>query len=126
MSHTEQAENEKKEEEIKIPKKPEFNKSEKIIDKHQQPKSSIHTKQHKFLKTVSKNSKPNNRLSERQEVIIDFFKKGGDEKVRLKDIKKFFPDYTSRTIRNDLKGLCDIGLVLRSNGKGQASFYYLP
>ena len=66
-----------------------------------------------------------NKLSDRQEIIMNFFKERRDEKVRLRDVKKFFPKYTDRTIRNDLKGLCDAKLILRSDGRGQGSFYYL-
>ncbi|MBI3671402.1 hypothetical protein HY249_01245 [Candidatus Azambacteria bacterium] len=64
-------------------------------------------------------------LTDRQEVIMKFFNSNQSKRLRLKEAKKFFPSYTDRTIRNDLKSLCEIGVIARSQGRGQGSFYYL-
>lgn len=68
---------------------------------------------------------PINNLNERQAKIVQFFQKKKLDKVKLKDITQFFPSLTDRTIRNDLKDLCEKRIVSRTDGHGQASFYYL-
>lgn len=64
-------------------------------------------------------------LNHRQEMLLKLFQNRKDSQVRLKDIMQSFPDFTDRTIRNDLKTLCEIKALARSNGRGQGSFYYL-
>ena len=64
-------------------------------------------------------------LNNRQEMLLKLFQNRKDSQVRLKDIMQSFPDFTDRTIRNDLKILCEIKALARSNGRGQGSFYYL-
>lgn len=64
-------------------------------------------------------------LNERQSKIVQFFQKKKSDKIKLKDITQFFPKLTDRTIRNDLKDLCKKRIVSRTDGHGQASFYYL-
>lgn len=64
-------------------------------------------------------------LNHRQEMLLKLFQNRKDSQVRLKDIMQSFPDFTDRTIRNDLKILCEIKALARSNGRGQGSFYYL-
>ncbi len=71
------------------------------------------------------NTEKPKRVIERQEAIIDFFKKSPDQKIKLRDIKVVLKDVTDRTIRNDLKDLCSSGLIARSKGRGQGSYYYL-
>jgi len=63
-------------------------------------------------------------LNDRQVKIVQFFTKSKEPKIKLKDITQFFPNLTDRTIRNDLKDLCNRGMIRRSEGFGQASYYY--
>ncbi len=127
ISQISQIGDESKREVIEKDVKTKIDKIKKSHDSPHQEKSSANTNKNNYPKTFKfENSKPNTKINERQEVIINFFKEGKNEKIRLKDVKKLFPNYTDRTIRNDLKGLCNMGVVLRSNGKGQGSFYYLP
>ncbi|MBI3684884.1 DeoR family transcriptional regulator [Candidatus Azambacteria bacterium] len=64
-------------------------------------------------------------LSDRQKKILQFFNTRKDDTIKLKDVMQFFPDFTDRTIRNDLRELCMKKMVVRSDGHGQASFYKL-
>lgn len=64
-------------------------------------------------------------LNDRQVKIVQFFNKSKELKIKLKDIAQFFPNLTDRTIRNDLKDLCNRRIIGRSEGFGQASYYYL-
>jgi len=64
-------------------------------------------------------------LSQREDMLLNFFKVRKDKQIRLKDVKKLFPKVTDRTIRNDLKSLCNKGFIERSQSKGQGSFYFL-
>ena len=64
-------------------------------------------------------------LNIRQTKIIQIFKKQKTDKIQLKDIIRFFPDLTDRTIRNDLKSLCDKKIVSRIGNYGPSSFYKL-
>lgn len=64
-------------------------------------------------------------LNIRQAKIIQIFKKQKTDKIQLKDVIRFFPDLTDRTIRNDLKSLCDKKIVLRIGNYGPSSFYKL-
>lgn len=68
---------------------------------------------------------PANNLNDRQEVLLKLFQNKKDSQVRLKDIMQSFPNFTDRTIRNDLRLLCESGVLGRSDGRGQGSFYYL-
>ncbi len=71
------------------------------------------------LKYVNKN------LSQREDMLLNFFKARKNQELRLKDLKKLFPKITDRTIRNDLKSLCDKNFIQRSQSRGQGSFYFL-
>lgn len=74
----------------------------------------------------SKSASKNNRLvdqSGRQKAIVDFIKERG--RLSLKDISTQFPDVTGRTLRYDLSGLIERGLVQRE-GSGPASSYFVP
>lgn len=64
-------------------------------------------------------------LNVRQAKIIQIFKKQKTDKIQLKDIIRFFPDLTDRTIRNDLKSLCDKKIVSRIGNYGPSSFYIM-
>lgn len=63
-------------------------------------------------------------LNSRQQKIVDYFTKSTEEKLRLKDIAESFKNIPPRTLRQDLKDLCDNGLLVR-NGFGPGSFYLL-
>lgn len=63
--------------------------------------------------------------NQRQQKILDYFKKNSKEKIRLKDVADEFRNITSRTVRGDLRDLCDNGHLVR-NGIGAGSFYHLP
>jgi hypothetical protein len=67
----------------------------------------------------------NKNLNQREGMLLNFFKVRKEQQIRLKDVKKLFPKVTDRTIRNDLKDLCNKGFIERSQSKGQGSFYYL-
>jgi|GEM_PF-3289813 len=64
-------------------------------------------------------------LSQREGMLLNFFKVRKGQQIKLKDVKKLFPKVTDRTIRNDLKALCNKGFIERSERRGQGSFYYL-
>lgn len=61
----------------------------------------------------------------RQQKILDYFKKNNKEKIRLKDVADEFRNISPRTVRGDLRDLCDNGHIVR-NGIGAGSFYHLP
>jgi len=61
-------------------------------------------------------------LNNRQQHLIGFFKNNGS--ARLKEITKIFPDVSEKTIRNDLKVLCQ-KQFLKLNGRAPQSFYSL-
>lgn len=61
-------------------------------------------------------------LNSRQQKILDYFQKTTEEKNHLKDISKELKFIHPRTLRQDLKCLCDNGHLLRT-GSGPGSFY---
>lgn len=61
-------------------------------------------------------------LSERQRQLLGFFKNNGS--ARLKEVVGLFPAVGEKTIRNDLKTLCERH-VLMLNGKAPQSYYSL-
>lgn len=62
-------------------------------------------------------------LNIRQQKIIDYFQKFSAEKVRLKNIADEFKNIPPRTLRQDLKCLCNNGYLAR-DGFGPGSFYF--
>ena len=64
----------------------------------------------------------NEKMAASHQKIIALFK--DKEKLRMKEISKAFPDITSRTLRNHLRGLIDRGLVY-NQGKGAGSVYII-
>lgn len=62
-------------------------------------------------------------LNIRQQKIVDYFKKTTEDKIRLKNLATEFKDTPQRTLRQDLKDLCDNGFLAR-NGFGPGSFYF--
>lgn len=86
---------------------------------------TIPTKQESVIKN-NKIEKPQHQtLNDRQIKIVQFFNKSKESKIKLKDIAQFFPDLTDRTIRNDLRDLCNKKIINRSEGFGQASYYFM-
>lgn len=75
-------------------------------------------------KSAKENAPPTHALNDRQVKIVQFFAKSKEPKIKLKDIMRFFPNLTDRTIRNDLKDLGNKKIIARSDGFGQASYYY--
>lgn len=75
--------------------------------------------------SIISEKKPIENLNDRQDVLLKLFQSKKDSQVRLKDIMRSFPNFTDRTIRNDLRLLCETGVLARSEGRGQGSFYYL-
>jgi len=61
-------------------------------------------------------------LTERQRQLLGFFKNSGS--ARLKEVVGLFPAVGEKTIRNDLKTLCERH-VLKLNGKAPQSYYSL-
>lgn len=59
-------------------------------------------------------------LTERQEKIMKYFQEHGQAK--LSELLEFLPDFSERTIRNDLSVLIGLRQVKRS-GAGNGSFY---
>lgn len=58
----------------------------------------------------------------RQQKILDYFKRNNKGKIHLKDVADEFKNITPRTVRSDLRELCDNGHLIR-NGNGAGSFY---
>lgn len=58
----------------------------------------------------------------RQQKILDYFK-NSTEKIRLKNITDELKDFSPRTIRQDLKELCENGFLIRNGGVGPGSYY---
>lgn len=77
------------------------------------------------VKKSTKETVQETALNDRQVKIVQFFNKSKEPKIKLKDIAQFFPNLTDRTIRNDLKDLCNRRMIGRSEGFGQASYYFL-
>ena len=94
------------------------------------PVDAIRTEKKIYAKTNPSTAQNNvnsgsSDLNIRQAKIIQIFKKQKTDKIQLKDIIRFFPDLTDRTIRNDLKSLCDKKIVSRIGNYGPSSFYTL-
>jgi len=72
------------------------------------------------------NNKPNgNSLNTaiRQSAIINRIKSGNGNGCRLKELLAEFPDVSDRTLRYDLKKLCEQGIIERVGNGGPASYY---
>lgn len=59
---------------------------------------------------------------ERQKRILELMRQSG-KRVQLKDISSFFSGVSRRTLRYDLKQLCDRGELLREGKGGPSNFY---
>ncbi|MDP3729210.1 MAG: DeoR family transcriptional regulator [bacterium] len=59
----------------------------------------------------------------RQSAIINRIKSGNEGGCRLKDLIAEFPDVSERTIRYDLRHLCEGGIIERVGNGGPASYY---
>ncbi len=93
--------------------------------KKQQQEESEQKEQNSAIKKTKTIKNKTYDLSPRQQDIIDLLKRNPDAKIRPKDIAMSFPKVTPRTIRTDLKILCDKNILKRSSRKGQSVFYYL-
>src|SRR3989339_207404 len=58
----------------------------------------------------------------RQQKIISILEEKALSEFRLKDVLNEFPDFNEKTVRNDLKVLCESG-ILKRNGAGRSSVY---
>ena len=91
----------------------------------EQLKSQKNTAKNNEYKTARERNaikNQNEKLVASHQKIIALFK--NKEKLRMKEISKAFPDITSRTLRNHLRGLIERGLVY-NKGKGAGSVYIL-
>lgn len=61
----------------------------------------------------------------RQAAIINRIKASNGDGCRLKDIMADFPDVSERTLRYDLRGLCEQGIIERMGNGGPSSYYTL-
>lgn len=90
------------------------------------PRKNIVATNNKTIKNPQKDSSMIGFFmpSSRQQRIVDFFQKIPNEKLGLKEVVNGFKDIPSRTIRHDLKDLCDQGFLGRI-GRGPGSAYFL-
>ncbi|MEK7120274.1 MAG: DeoR family transcriptional regulator, partial [Patescibacteria group bacterium] len=58
----------------------------------------------------------------RQQKIISILEERSLNEFQLKDVLNEFPNFNEKTVRNDLKVLCESG-VLERNGAGRSSVY---
>lgn len=93
------------------------------------PKSLSGKQESDFFQVPNPKSQTSNQseigfsiLNSRQQKILDYFQKTTEEKNRLKDISKELKFIHPRTLRQDLKYLCDNGHLIR-DGFGPGSFY---
>lgn len=61
----------------------------------------------------------------RQSAILSLVKFGKDGICRMKDLIAEFPDVSERTLRYDLKKLCDQGVLEKVGSSGPGSYYRL-
>ncbi len=66
--------------------------------------------------------KPEVKINERQEKILEKFKE--KEILKLAEIVNLFPNISEKTVRNELKLLIDLKKITRS-GNGSGSFYQI-
>jgi hypothetical protein len=59
----------------------------------------------------------------RQNTILNRIRQSDEHRLQLKDIIAAFPDSSERTLRYDLKILCDQGRLVREGNGGPANFY---
>ncbi len=58
----------------------------------------------------------------RQQKIISILEEKSLDEFQLKDVLNEFPNFNEKTVRNDLKVLCESG-ILKRNGAGRSSVY---
>ena len=83
-------------------------------------KNTVKNNEYKTAREHGAIKNQNEKMAASHQKIIALFK--DKEKLRMKEISKAFPDITSRTLRNHLRGLIDRGLVY-NQGKGAGSVY---
>lgn len=64
--------------------------------------------------------------NERQEKMLGMIKSAENRRLQLKDFIAGFPEVSERTLRYDLKNLCDAGKLVRGGEGGPGSFYTYP
>lgn len=88
-------------------------------------KSELNLKNNISLVQI-KDSKSNGlNTAIRQAAIINRIKASNGEGCRLKDIMADFSDVSERTLRYDLRGLCEQGIIERLGNGGPSSHYTL-
>lgn len=70
------------------------------------------------------NGTGNARQLERQKKIMDIITSRASSDFQLKDLLAAFPDLNEKTVRNDLKEMCEKGILSRE-GAGRSSMYRL-
>jgi hypothetical protein len=71
-------------------------------------------------------STPVYTANERQEKMLSMIKAVENGRLQLKDFIAGFPEVSERTLRYDLKNLCDAGKLVRGGEGGPGSFYTYP
>jgi len=61
----------------------------------------------------------------RQSAILEKIRQTENRQVQLKDLLAAFPEVSERTMRYDLQGLCNQGLLERIGSSGPGSYYAL-
>lgn len=64
-------------------------------------------------------------LNDRQEKIMKIFREQIGQRIKLGDISKFFPEFSQRTVRKDLRFLSNKNLINKNDSFGQNSFYWI-
>ncbi len=59
----------------------------------------------------------------RQSAIIEKIRQNGNMRLQLRDLADQFPEVSERTLRYDLKKLCDQGRLVRQGNGGPSNFY---
>lgn len=68
-------------------------------------------------------TEPSASTSDRQKAIVSAIRQFAGMKMQLKDIVPLFPGVSSRTLRYDLKQLCERGELVREGNGGPSNFY---
>ncbi|MDE1970507.1 MAG: DeoR family transcriptional regulator [Patescibacteria group bacterium] len=85
-----------------------------------QERAAVHHGTHEH-KSGSASTPTHASLTMRQETILSLLHK--KESVRLMDILVHFPEFNEKTIRNDLRTLCEQGRAIRIGNGGRGSKY---
>lgn len=69
---------------------------------------------------------PSQRAYERQERMLSMVSDASDKRMQLRDFMVAFPGISERTLRYDLKHLCESGKLVRAGEGGPGSYYTYP